>query len=225
MQCVILAAGEGTRMRPLTETIPKPLIKVCGKPILEHIVDALPAEIDEIILVVGYKGEMIREHCGTEYKGKKIQYVVQENPKAGTADALLAARGLAKGSFLVMYADDIHGKESLAQVVKTESGMLAARSETPEKFGVLVMNEDGTLKAIVEKPKVPPSNLVNIGGFLLTEDIFEIELKMSELGEYLLTDSVTEYALRRPMTVVEQTLWLPIGYPDHIALAEAKLCP
>jgi UDP-N-acetylglucosamine diphosphorylase / glucose-1-phosphate thymidylyltransferase / UDP-N-acetylgalactosamine diphosphorylase / glucosamine-1-phosphate N-acetyltransferase / galactosamine-1-phosphate N-acetyltransferase len=224
MQCVILAAGEGTRMRPLTETMPKPLIKVCGKPILEHIVDALPPEIDELVIVIGYKGEMIKEYCGTEYKGKKVTYAVQDNPKAGTADALLTARGLAKGKFLVMYADDIHGAESLAEVVKTEAGMLAARSETPEKFGVLVVNEDGTLKAIVEKPKVPPSNLVNIGGFMLTEEIFEIELHMSELGEYLLTDSVTEYALRHPVMVVEQTLWLPIGYPEHIAIAEAKLC-
>ncbi len=225
MQCVILAAGEGTRMRPLTETMPKPLVPVCGKPILEHIVDALPAEIDELVIVVGYKAEMIQQFCGTEFKGRSVRYAVQENPKAGTADALLKARGMVSDRFLVMYADDIHGAESLAEVVRTPAGMLAARSGTPEKFGVLVLNDDGTLASIVEKPEVPPSNLVNIGGFVLTPEIFDIEIHMSELGEYLLTDSVTEYALRHPVTVVEQRLWLPIGYPEHIDLAESVLCP
>ncbi len=225
MQCVILAAGEGTRMRPLTEEMPKPLIAVCGKPILEHIVEALPKQIDELVIVVGYKGEMIREFCGTRFHGRQVTYVEQANPKAGTADALMCAVGTVKGKFLVMYADDIHGKEALAKVVETEAGMLASRSDTPEKFGVLVVREDGTLKEIVEKPEVPPSNLVNIGGFVLTDEIFSIEVGLSALGEYFLTDSVTEYARRHPMTVVEQELWLPIGYPEHIEEAEKTLCP
>jgi NDP-sugar pyrophosphorylase family protein len=205
--------------------MPKPLVQVCGKPILEHIIDALPPEIDEIVLVVSYKAEMIQQFCGSEFKGRRIRYAFQENPKAGTADALLQARGMVSGKFLVMYADDIHGASSLAEVIQTPAGMLAARSDTPEKFGVLVLNDDGSLNSIIEKPEVPPSNLVNIGGFVLTPEIFDIELSMSELGEYLLTDSVSEYARKYPMTVVEQSLWLPIGYPEHIGMAEAVLCP
>ena len=225
MQCVILAAGEGTRMRPLTETIPKPLLRVCGKPILEHIIEALPPSVDELIIVTGYKGEMIREYIGAEFLGKKVQYLTQENPKAGTADALMCAEGVAKGKFLVMYADDIHGKEALAKVVETSSGMLTARSATPEKFGVLVLRPDGTLEAIIEKPTNPPSNCVNIGGFVVTEDIFKFHAELSASGEYYLTDSITEYAQHCPVTVVEQPLWLPIGYPEHIAEAEAVMCP
>ena len=91
MQCVILAAGKGTRMRPLTEHTPKPLIKVCGKPILQHIVEALPAEIDELILVVGYLEEQIRTFCGAEFCGRKVKYVTQGNSAGGTGDALRCA--------------------------------------------------------------------------------------------------------------------------------------
>ena len=77
MQAVIMAAGEGRRMRPLTLELPKPLIKVAGKPILEHILDALPPEIDEVILVVGYKADMVKQHFGDSYHGRHIRYVYQ----------------------------------------------------------------------------------------------------------------------------------------------------
>jgi bifunctional UDP-N-acetylglucosamine pyrophosphorylase/glucosamine-1-phosphate N-acetyltransferase len=205
--------------------MPKPLLRVCGKPILEHIIEALPAAIDEIIIVTGYKGEMIREYCGEEFLGRKISYATQANPKAGTADALMCARGLAKGKFLVMYADDIHGKKALEEVIQKDAGMLAARSLTPEKFGVIALNSDGTLREIVEKPKEPPSDLVNIGGFVVTDTIFDIHTALSASGEYYLTDTVTEYSKIHPVSVVEQSLWLPIGYPHHIEEAEEKLCP
>lgn len=224
MQCVILAAGEGTRMRPLTETLPKPLLPVCGMPILEHIVLALPENIDELVIVIGYKGEMIRDYCGDVFHGKKVQYVAQVNPKAGTADALMYARGVAKGTFLVMYADDIHGKEALEEVVKKPHGMLTARSKTPEKFGVLKIKSDGTLDTIIEKPEHPVSDCVNIGGFVVSEEIFTYHTALSSLGEYLLTDTITEYAKHHPVEVVEQPLWIPVGYPEHIAQAEAQLC-
>ena len=75
MQCVILAAGKGERMRPLTNDRPKPLVLVLGRPLLEHIIEALPAAIDEIILVVGYRGEQIQKHFGTEYGGRRVHYV------------------------------------------------------------------------------------------------------------------------------------------------------
>ncbi len=224
MQCVILAAGEGTRMRPLTLTMPKPMVPVCGVPLIEHIVRPLPRVIGELIIIIGYKGEMIREYCGAEFHGRKVTYVQQENPKAGTADALMYARDIAKGKFLVLYADDIHGADALAEVVEKDAGMLAARSTTPEKFGVLVLHEDGTLKEIVEKPLVPPSNYVNIGGFVVTEDIFVIHTALSESGEYYLTDTVTEYAKTHPVSVVEQTTWIPVGCPEDIPRAEQNVC-
>jgi UDP-N-acetylglucosamine diphosphorylase / glucose-1-phosphate thymidylyltransferase / UDP-N-acetylgalactosamine diphosphorylase / glucosamine-1-phosphate N-acetyltransferase / galactosamine-1-phosphate N-acetyltransferase len=221
----MICAGKGTRMRPLTDTLPKPLITVCGKTILEYIFDALPEEIDEVILVVGYKEEQIRAFCGDVYKGKKIQYVTQENYAAGTGDALMRARDLVRGTFLFMYADDIHGKEALAEVVKHTHAMLGMRSDTPERFGVLELNTDGTLKQIVEKPEYPTSNLVNIGGFVLDPLVFSFQVPVSALGEILVTDMLNEYSKVHPIQVIEQTMWLPIGYPHQIAEAEAVLCP
>lgn len=225
MQCVILAAGLGKRMRPLTDDRPKPLVLVCGKPLLAHIIDALPPSVDEVILVVGYRGEMIRAVFGDAYGGRRLRYVTQQNPSGGTAEALFCARSYITGKFLVMYGDDIHGAEALAQVSVADHGMLAARSDTPERFGVLILNENGTLKAIIENPKDPPSNLVNIGGFVLTPEIFDFYPALSEKGEYFLTDSVTAYATKHPLRVVEQDAWIPIGRPEDVAKAEAILCP
>lgn len=225
MQCIILAAGEGTRMRPLTLETPKPLLPVCGKPILAHIVESLPSAVDELVIVIGYKGSMIRDYCGDTFCGRTVTYVEQENPKAGTADALFQARDVMRGKFLVMYGDDIHGKDALLEVIAQPHGMLAAFSETPEKYGVLEIGPEGTLSAIIEKPENPPSNLVNIGGFVLTPEIFTFQAEFSIHNEYLLTDCVTAYAQKYPVTVITQDTWIPLGNPSDIEKAEVILCP
>lgn len=226
MQCVIICAGKGTRMRPLTEHIPKPLIVVCSKPLLQHVVEALPEVIDEIVLVVGYLQEQIREHCGSEYLGKRVLYVEQENFSGGTGDALLCAKEVLKGRFLFMYADDIHGAEALQEAVTKEYAILATHSDDPEHFGVLVQNEDGTLQEIIEKPHNPPSNLINIGGFVLDTHIFEYSVSISqEHNELLVTDMFTQFAQDYPVQIVSQDVWIPVGKPEDIEKAEAQLCP
>lgn len=223
MQCVILAAGEGTRMRPLTLERPKPLTLVAGVTILDHIVSALPSEIDELVLVVSYKGDMIRAYCGDLFHGRRVIYVEQTDPKGGTADALFAARDVLHDRFLVMFGDDIHGAAALKEAVQQRFACLTARSETPERFGVIECNDDGTLKSIVEKPEHPTTNFVNIGGFVLETDIFEHTAERSHLGELLLTDNITHYAQTHPMLVIEQSRWIPIGYPEDVEKAERIL--
>lgn len=226
MQCVILCAGKGTRMRPLTESTPKPLIEVCGKPLLQHVVESLPAEVDEIVLVVGYLQDQIRHECGDVYCGKKVVYVEQEDFAGGTGAALLCAREALHGRFMFMYADDIHGAEALAKAVQYEHAILTTTSDHPEDFGVLAQNDDGTLSGIIEKPKDPQSNYINIGGFVLDEHIFEYTVAVSEEhGELLVTDMFTQYAQDYPVQVVEQSLWIPVGKPQDVKVAEAKLCP
>jgi len=225
MQCVILAAGKGTRMMPLTEDTPKPMVLVCGQTILDHIVMALPPEITELILVVGYKAEQIKEHCTYVFHGRSVQYVTQENFAGGTGEALLCAKELITGKFLFMYADDIHGAEALAKVVQEDHAMLGVHSATPELFGVLVTNGDGTLKEIIEKPAVPPSTLVNIGGFVVEPKLLEYTASKSVLGEVLVTDMFSAYAAEYPVKIIEQDVWLPIGFPEDVAKAEAVLCP
>ncbi len=223
MQCVIVCAGKGTRMSPLTDTCPKPLVHVGGKPILEHIVEALPPEIDELILIMGYLKEQMIAHCGETYHGKKVVYREQKNHAGGTGDALLCARDAIHGKFLFMYGDDIHGSDTLARAVQSDYAILSAHSAIPERYGVLVPNEDGTLRAILEKPKNPPSDLINIGGFVIDESIFEYTVPVSASGELYVTDMLTQFAEHHPVQIFEQSLWIPIGYPEDVEKAEKIL--
>lgn len=223
MQCVILCAGKGIRMRPLTDTCPKPLIHVAGKPILQHIVEALPEEVDELVLIVGYLKEQIIAYCGNEHEGKRVVYREQENHAGGTGDALMCARDVLTGKFLFMYGDDIHGSTTLARAVQYDYAILGTYSDTPERYGVLIPNEDGTLKAILEKPKNPPSNLINIGGFVIDESIFAYAVPKSDTGELYVTDMLTQFAQDHPVHILEQELWIPVGYPEDVKKAETIL--
>ena len=222
MQCVILAAGKGTRLRPLTETIPKPLVPVAGRPLLDHIVEALPSAVDELIIVHGYLGEKIMEYCGTEYFGRKVTYVHQAEQK-GTAPALWLCKDLLYGRFLFMFADDIHGENDIARVTSYSRALLTMPTKTPERFGIVVRHPDGTLAEFVEKPTHPPSNLASTGVMVLDTHIFEFPITVERNGEYFLTDVIAEYSQKYPVAVVEENLWIPIGYPEDIEKAEAIL--
>lgn len=219
MQCVILAAGKGTRLRPLTEHTPKPLVKVAGKALLDHIIDALPSSIDEIIMVTGYLEEQLHDHFGEEYNGRKITYVHQKEQK-GTGHALWLCKDLIKGRFLYLFADDIHGKDDIARVTSYSRGMLALTTQTPERFGIVVRHPDGTLAEFVEKPEHAPSNLASTGVFVLDENIFKFKPTVETNGEFYHTDMIREYAKEYPIAVVEQNLWIPVGYPEDIEKAE-----
>ena len=222
MQAVIMAAGEGKRMRPLTLERPKPLIEVGGKTILEHVLDVLPPEIDEVIIVTGYKGNMIRERFGDSYKGLPIRYVHQWMP-AGTAHALSVARPFIKGRFFLLNADDILGKEAMMEAVKHPLAILVAPHTEPQKMGVIAKRADGTLESITEKPENPASNLVSTGSMILDDRLFNYEAPRHVSGEYYMTDPMTAFAKDFPVMVVEQPLWIPVGYPEDIARAETLL--
>ena len=224
MQCVILAAGKGSRLRPLTEETPKPLVHVCGKPLLDHIVGALPSSVDELIIVTGYLENQIKEYCGDTYHGRKVTYVTQEVVN-GTAPALWLCKDLLKGRFLFMFADDIHSADDIARLASYSRGMLTYTTDTPERFGIVVRHPDGTLAEIIEKPEHPPSNLASTGVMVLDDDIFKFESDKEINGEYYLTDVIAEYVKHYPMAVVEEYGWIPIGYPDDIGKAERRLCP
>lgn len=224
MQCVILAAGKGSRLRPLTDEKPKPLVEVCGKPLLDHIVSAFPSSITELIIVTGYKGEMIREYCGEVFHGRSVTYVTQEEIN-GPAQALWLCKDLIKGRFLFMFADDIHGKDDLARAVSYTRSILATTSETPERFGVLVRNPDGTIAQMKEKPEFPQSNLVATGPMVLDTNIFNYPPEAPINDEYFMPEIIMRYKADYPIAVVEENLWLAIGYPEDIDRAEKYLCP
>ncbi len=222
MQCVILAAGKGTRLRPLTETTPKPLVKVAGKTLLDHIVSSLPSAVKELIIVVGYRGDMIREYCGDEFYGKPVTYVEQVDIN-GPAKALWLAKDLIKGRFLFMFADDIHGRDDLARSVSYTRSILATTSDVPERFGVIVRNPDGTIADMVEKPSSPASNLVATGPMVLDKNIFNFPPEAPINNEYFMPEIIMRYKEKYPIAVVEENLWLAIGYPEDVVKAEAVL--
>ncbi|MCD5380985.1 MAG: nucleotidyltransferase family protein [Candidatus Pacebacteria bacterium] len=225
MQCVILAGGKGTRLRPLTENTPKPLIEVGGKTLLDHIVSSLPSAVDKLIIVTGYLGDQIKDYCGEEFHGRKVAYVDQDEQK-GTAHALWLCkeRLMGHGRFLFMFADDLHGADDIARATSFSRSMLTLTTDTPEKFGIVVRHPDGTLAEMIEKPKHPPSNLASTGVMVLDDNIFKFDPYAKETkGEYYLTDVIAEYAKEYPIAVVEQNLWIPIGYPEDIEKAEKIL--
>jgi len=222
MQCVILAAGKGTRLRPLTDNTPKQLVLVNGVPLLDLIVAELPSSVDEIIMVTGYLEEQIKAYCGDEYFGRKVTYITQVNP-TGTAHALWLCKDLLKGRFLFMFADDIHGGNDLARATSYTRSLLAMPTKTPERFGIVVRHPDGTLAEFIEKPIHPPSNLASTGAMVLDTHIFEFTPTVETNGEYYLTDVIAEYSKHYPVAVVEESLWIPIGYPEDIEKAEAIL--
>ncbi len=222
MQCVILAAGKGARLRPLTDNIPKPLVKVAGKTLLDHIVEAFPSAIKEIIIVTGYKGEMIREYCGDVFHGRPVTYVEQTEIN-GPAQALWLCKQYIHDRFLFMFADDIHGAQDLARAVSFSRSILATTSNTPERFGVIVRNPDGTIADMEEKPTSPSSNLVATGPMVLDEHIFDYNPEAPINNEYFMPEIIMRYKDKYPLAVVEEQLWIPIGYPEDIENAEKIL--
>jgi UDP-N-acetylglucosamine diphosphorylase / glucose-1-phosphate thymidylyltransferase / UDP-N-acetylgalactosamine diphosphorylase / glucosamine-1-phosphate N-acetyltransferase / galactosamine-1-phosphate N-acetyltransferase len=221
MKAVILAAGEGKRLRPLTNKIPKPMVKVGGKPILEYTLTILPKEITEVVLVVGYRKEAIQDYFGDSFGGRKIIYVEQPEMK-GTGDALLHAQPfLDHEPFLLLYADDLYHPEDIAACVKGDARILVKEHQRPERFGVCRIEEDGRVVEILEKRENPPSNLVNIGVYYLTSRIFEFPPTFSEVhGEYFFTEQLSAMAQEYPIYVERARFWHPIGYPEDLPGAE-----
>jgi dTDP-glucose pyrophosphorylase len=122
-----------------------------------------------------------------------------------------------------MFADDIHGENDIARVTSYSRAILTMPTKTPERFGIVVRHPDGTLAEFVEKPTHPPSNLASTGVMVLDTHIFEFPITIARNGEYFLTDVVAAYAEKYPVAVVEESLWIPIGYPEDIEKAEAIL--
>ena len=222
MQAVILAAGKGTRMLPLTLTTPKPLVKVGDEPILSHIMRQLPAEVDEVVLVIGHLGDRIKEFYGDEFEGKRLVYVWQENA-TGTADALNVTAPYIRGKFLLLYGDDIVGRESLEDAIQHDLAILAYEHSEAKNFGVILHTDEGNLVEIIEKPETPPSNLIFTGSMVLDRRIFELIKPTPADHENWLTWYITELAQERPVRVVQQKHWCPVGRVEDIPRAELFL--
>jgi len=223
MQAVILAAGKSTRTYPLTLAKPKPLLKVANKTLLEHNLDNLKGIVDEVIIVVGYKKELIKKHIGNKYKSIKIKYVEQKQ-HIGTGNALLMVERYIKNEFISLYGDDIYSKKDFENIIKNKYSILTKEVENPQLFGVIV-EKNKILIDLIEKPKKFISNLVNTGLYKLDKKIFVLlkKLKKSKRNEYELTDAVNDLSKDERINCVISKCWLPIVYPLDLLKADRVL--
>ncbi len=220
MKAVILAAGKGKRLEPLTETMPKCMLPLAGKPILEHLIHEIKkAGIDEIFIVIGYKGEEIRSYFGNGDKfGVRIKYVEQKE-RLGTAHALAMVRLKLKEDFLALNGDAIITSKDLKKLIRKHEGIATLglkKVKDPWNYGIVEL--DGNLVVrIVEKPREKISNLANAGIYVFSPEIFKAieKTQKSERGEYEITASIdiliNEGREVRGVELLD--IWLDIGTP------------
>ncbi len=216
MLCVLLAAGEGKRMAPLTATRPKVMLPVANRPMIEHLICAVrDVGIDSFVIVVGYREKEIRDYFGSGGKwGVSIRYTVQRT-QTGTGDALRAAKGLVKGQFLLMNGDMIVTADDIRRICASPAPAVGVvESENPEQYGVITEKE-GIITGIYEKSTNPPGNLINAGIYLFDDDIFgEVDrLIPSPRGEYELTDALKPAISSGELHAVPLASWCDIGAP------------
>nr|WP_292392434.1 bifunctional sugar-1-phosphate nucleotidylyltransferase/acetyltransferase [Methanoculleus sp. UBA303] len=179
MQAIILAAGEGSRLRPLTRSKPKAMLPVANRPIIEYVIDALLENgIRDIVVVVGYRKEDVIRHLNR--LEAPIQVVVQER-QLGTADALRAAESEITDDFLVLPGDNYINAESIARIKRERNAMLVAEHPNPSNFGVVVIR-NGFVREIIEKPEDAPTFTVSTGVYSFTPDVFSY-LRTNEIPD------------------------------------------
>ncbi|MEK7479167.1 MAG: sugar phosphate nucleotidyltransferase, partial [Patescibacteria group bacterium] len=213
MKAIIAAAGRGTRMGALTQNQPKHLIEVAGKPFLYHVLQNLKqGGVKEFILVVGYHAEAMREFAKKYESEFDITLINQfekfGEEKYGTSVPIEAAESEIKNeSFLAIYGDNLYSPKDVRRLLETDDFNYISVLEhaEPEKYGVAVMDENGFLTKIVEKPKEYISNFINTGLYKFTPEIFnEVRrVQKSPRGEYELTDAVQALATRRRVKVLK----------------------
>ena len=234
MQAVILAAGEGTRLRPLTEDKPKVLVEVDDKPLIEYAFDALiDIGVEEFVVVVGYKKEQLMERYDDAYEGVPITYAHQRE-QLGLAHALLTAEPYIDDDFMLMLGDNVF-QANLGDVVNRQQEDRADAAflveEVPwdeaSRYGVCDTNEYGEITRVVEKPDDPPSNLVMTGFYTFTPAIFHAchLVQPSDRGEYELPDAIDLLIQSgRTIDAIRMDGWrVDVGYPEDRDKAERRI--
>ena len=225
MKAVILAAGKGVRMLPLTLDRPKPLIEINGKPFLMHLLERLHTagfEDKDIAIIVGYKGEKIEEFL--EEHNLAITVIAQQ-ALLGTGDAVYHAREFVdEDDFIVVGGDNLFSSDDLLRIQQDDEYCYVSgwKVEDPSRYGVLLCKGD-VLAEIVEKPKEFVGDLINAGLYKFTPDIFEAleQIDISERGELELTDAITLLAESRKVKVMMlQDYWLDLGKKEDVGKIE-----
>ncbi len=223
-KAVIAAAGRGTRMLHLVKNKPKQLIKACNAPFLSYLLNNLiEAGYKELILVVGHKKEKIEEFLKKHNYDVKVvdQFEVLGKEKYGTACALECVKNVVGNeNFIMVYGDHLFSARDFRALNIDDNWnyMASLDHNNPQGYGVLSV-EDGFLKKIIEKPKKHIGNLINIGLYKFTPEIFEKlkKVKLSQRGEYEITDAINFLAEGKRMKVRKiHDYWLDFSNPADI---------
>ena len=195
MQVIIPLAGKGTRLRPHTHLVPKPMLKVAGRPVMDWVMDRLEGlDIDELIFITGHLKEQVESYVRSNYSypSRFIEQKVQD----GTAGAINLARPYVHGPVLIIFVDTVF-EADLTLINRTQAdGIIWAKEvEDYQRFGVVVTDKEGYMTKIVEKPSEPISKLANIGLYYVrdVESLWKgIDWTLQQpknKGEYFLTDA------------------------------------
>lgn len=219
MKIVILAAGKGTRMNTLTIDTPKPLLLYEGKNLLEHKLEILPDSIEEIVFVIGYLGEQIREYFGDFYKNIPIRYVEQKEIR-GTAHALLQCKYFLNGPFIVLMGDDLYDAQDIQAFLslpKNSWAFLTYLDNLGTKSGKIIKNKEGNLQEIYEDlDGNSPYNLIYTGACLLTPDIFSKEMTQLSNGEFGLPQTIVKFVNEKNIKILETNNWIRITSSEDL---------
>ena len=195
MQVIIPLAGKGTRLRPHTHIVPKPLLEVAGRPVMDWVMDRLEGlPVTELIFITGHLKEQVEQYARARYRypSRFIEQKVQD----GTAGAINLARPFVKEPVLIVFVDTVFEADlSLINRAKADGIIWAKEVEDYQRFGVVVTDKDGYMTQIVEKPSEPISKLANIGLYYIrdTEALWKgidhVLTSPANKGEFYLTDA------------------------------------
>jgi len=232
MKVIILAAGEGVRMHPLTLDKPKPMISISGKPHLERIFGALTKYVSEsdIAVVVEYKKEQIIDY----FKDSKITFIEQDPEKRGTGGAIMVCKEFTgEDDFLVIHADMLFSEETYKSFVNLQDkfsyiGSAEVPIEQASKYGVLKIEEDFVIDTI-EKPENPPSNLIITGIYKYTKEFYNLiqnaepVLNSSGKKEYLQNDVFAPLSAKKLLKWKKSEITYDLTVPEDVENAEKSI--
>lgn len=224
MKAVIPVAGAGTRLRPLTYTQPKPLISVAGKPIISFMLDQLIAlGVSDFVFIIGYLGEKIRDYIEQTYPQIKKEFIVQDE-RLGSGHALWIARELLKPAdeLFIFFGDAIIDLDFQRLLESPTSCVAVKKVQNPRDFGVVEYGQDGLVARMVEKPKIPKSNMGLVGFYRIREVAsliealeFNILHNVRNEGEFPLTDALMRMIEKGiPFSTIEVDNWFDCGKKD-----------
>lgn len=225
MKVIIPLAGKGTRLRPHTHTVPKPMLKVAGKPVMDYVLDDVRklGGVDEIIYITGHLKQAVEAHVRSAYADMKATFI-EQRVQDGTAGAVALARPRVDQPVLIIFVDTIFDADLSVIRTSEDDGIIWTKEvEDYKRFGVVVTDEAGHMTRIVEKPDTPVSKRANIGLYyvrnwrLLFEGIDHVLAQPTNHGEYYLTDAF-QYMIDRGarLKVLDVAGWYDAGKLDTL---------